>query len=84
MDGLRARMTALTDLAYWLGRWYEDDTVHALRLLALVGSDYPELAELAGCLDRVEVLTGVHRQRLEGADIVQLGDEYLCLPLPAL
>ena len=77
-------MARITDLQYWLTRWLADDTVMALKLLALTNDEYPELAELALILDRVALLVGVFMQRLEGAEIVELGGEYLCIPLPEL
>ena len=78
------RMATLTSVLYWYDRWLADDTVLALRMLALTGDALPELAELLDCLDRVEVLLSVYRQRLEGAEVIQLDGEYLCIPLPEL
>lgn len=83
-DGATTVMARLTDLHYWLARWLEDDTVLALKLLALTNDEYPELEELAFLLDRVSVLIGVFMQRLEGAEIVEMEGEYLCIPLPRL
>lgn len=77
-------MAKLTDLHFWLSRWLQEDTVHSLKLLAITGSEYPELDELWAALDRVELLVGVHIARLEGAEVIDMGGEYLVLPLPDL
>lgn len=69
---------------YWLQRWLEDDTVLALRLLALTYDEYPEMTELGAYLDRVEILIAVFTARLEGAAVLELDGEYLCQPLPTL
>lgn len=69
---------------YWAARFLEDDTILALRLLALTGIECPELAELYRLLDRIDLLLQVHVQRLQGAAIRLEGTEYLVIPLPDL
>lgn len=72
-------IASLCDLA---SAFMYDDTLLRLRLLALVGDGFPELAEIAKLLDRVELLLGVHIARLSGASVSVHAGEYLVVPLP--
>jgi hypothetical protein len=66
----------------WMEHYYSQDTILSLYLLCLSGEHWPELRQLRDALLRVEILLTVHRARIDGHSVHNIGTAWVITPLP--